>query len=83
MRKHVFKHLVSDLTQQFGLKPTQHIGINEAVAMFSYMIRHGAPYRDVEERFQHPGDTVQQVCNGGPTVVEITRPVSIRESNES
>ncbi|KAI9076779.1 hypothetical protein K1719_041255 [Acacia pycnantha] len=50
MRKHVFGNLVSKLTQHFGLKPTQHVGVMEAMDMFLYMIGHRATYRDVEER---------------------------------
>ncbi|KAI9081891.1 hypothetical protein K1719_036153 [Acacia pycnantha] len=68
MRKHVFRNLVSELTQHFGLKPTQHVGVEEAVAM--YMIGHGATYKDVEKRFQRSGETVWRQFNRVLSFVE-------------
>ena len=41
MRKHVFKLLVWELTNKHGLALTKHIGVEESVVLFLYMIGHG------------------------------------------
>lgn len=58
MRKHVFQQLVWELTNNYGLTPTKNIGVEESVALFLYMIGHGATYRNVQGRFQHSGQTI-------------------------
>jgi hypothetical protein len=58
MRKHVFQQLVWELTNNYGLTPTKNIGVEENVALFLYMIGHGATYRNVQGRFQHSGQTI-------------------------
>jgi len=49
MRKNVFKLLVCELINKYGLTPTKHIGVEENVVLFLYMIGNGASYRQVEE----------------------------------
>ena len=40
MRKHVFQQLEWKLTRNCGLMSTKHIGADESVAMFLYMMGH-------------------------------------------
>jgi len=60
MRKHVFRQLVNDLTHKYNLKPTRNVSLDEGVAIFLYTVGYGATYRNVEERFQHSGETIHR-----------------------
>ena len=42
------------------MTPTKHIGADKSVALFLYMINDGVTYRNVEERFQHSGETIHR-----------------------
>ncbi|KAI5396115.1 hypothetical protein KIW84_062349 [Lathyrus oleraceus] len=53
MRKQVFQNLVSELTNNCGLTPAKHIGVEESVGIFLYMIGQPSSYRNAQERFQH------------------------------
>jgi hypothetical protein len=50
--------LCYDLETQYGLKPSRRTSVIEKVAMFLYTIALGATNRQVQERFQHSGETV-------------------------
>ena len=52
--------MAQELTQKYGLKPMKNIDVDERVAIFLYMIVHGATYRNVEEWFQHSGETIHR-----------------------
>lgn len=58
MRKNVFKLLVCELINKYGLTPTKHIGVEENVVLFLYMIGNGASYRQVEEWVQHSHEII-------------------------
>ncbi|XP_073133725.1 uncharacterized protein [Henckelia pumila] len=60
MRKHVFYKLCDDLLQKYSLKVTKGVDIYEKVGLFLYMIGQPASVRNVQERFQHSGETVSR-----------------------
>jgi hypothetical protein len=55
--------LCYDLETQYGLKPSRRTSVIEKVAMFLYTIALGATNRQVQERFQHSGETVSRNFN--------------------
>jgi hypothetical protein len=57
MRLHVFKRLVSDLSD-LGLDPSRHISLEEQVAIFLYTSVTGLLIRHVCEHFQHSNETI-------------------------
>jgi hypothetical protein len=57
MRLHVFKRLVSDLSD-LGLDPSWHISLEEQVAIFLYTSVTGLSIRHVSEHFQHSNETI-------------------------
>jgi len=59
MKKHIFHKLCTKLVEH-GLKPTNHIGVEEMVAMFLLVVGHGVGNRMIQERFQHSGETVSR-----------------------
>jgi hypothetical protein len=77
MRKQVFRQLVFELTNNCGLTPSKHIGVEESVATFLYMIGQASSYRNVQERFQHSGQTIhthfnrvlEAVCKLGKNII--------------
>ncbi|XP_075483791.1 uncharacterized protein LOC142523944 [Primulina tabacum] len=60
MRKHVFYKLCDDLLQKYSLQPTKGVDIYEKVGLFLYMMGQPASVRNVQERFQHSGETVSR-----------------------
>jgi hypothetical protein len=52
--------LCSDLETKYGLKPSIRMSVIEKVAIFLDTIAQGAPNREVQERFQHSGETVSR-----------------------
>ncbi|ETV67533.1 hypothetical protein H257_16264 [Aphanomyces astaci] len=58
MPKHVFKALVKELLEHGQLKPTHTVSANEQVAMYLYFAGHHASSANLQERFQHSGDTI-------------------------
>ncbi|XP_039118658.1 uncharacterized protein LOC120254661 [Dioscorea cayenensis subsp. rotundata] len=60
MQKSVFRCLVNELTQKYGLQHTRNVTAEEAVLIFLYTIGQGVTCRNVEERFQHSGETVHR-----------------------
>jgi len=60
MSKTIFRRLVDELTQKYGLQHTKNVTVEESVVMFLYILGQGATYRNVEERFQHSGETVHR-----------------------
>jgi hypothetical protein len=59
MEKHIFHKLCTELVNH-GLKSTNHIGVEEMVAMFLVVVGHGVGNRMIQERFQHLGETVSR-----------------------
>jgi len=59
MEKHTFHKLCTKLVDH-GLKPTNHIGVEEMVAMFLLVVGHGVGNRMIQERFQHSRETVSR-----------------------
>jgi hypothetical protein len=57
MRLHVFKRLISDLSD-LGLAPSRHISLEEQVAIFLYTSVTGLSIRHIGERFQHSNETI-------------------------
>jgi hypothetical protein len=57
------QNLYYDLETQYGLKPSRRTSVIEKVAMFLYTIALGATNRQVQERFQHSGETVSRYFN--------------------
>nr|XP_034902955.1 protein ALP1-like [Populus alba] len=52
--------LCSDLETTYGLKPSRRMSVIEKVAIFLYTIALGASNREVQERFQHSGETISR-----------------------
>ncbi|XP_052305353.1 protein ALP1-like [Populus trichocarpa] len=52
--------LCIDLETHHGLKPSRRMSVIEKVAMFLFTIAVGASNRQVQERFQHSGETVSR-----------------------
>ena len=60
MKPEVFQFLCSELQSKRGLYASRHIAVDEKVGMFLWMVARAASNRDVQERFQHSGDTVSR-----------------------
>jgi len=52
--------LCNDLEMYYDLKPSRRMSVIENVAMFLFTIAVGASNREVQERFQHLGETVSR-----------------------
>jgi hypothetical protein len=66
-----FKSLSLELETMYGLKPSRQMSVIEKVGMFLYTLALGASNREVQERFQHSGETVSRNFN------EVLRFVSV------
>nr|XP_011466743.1 PREDICTED: uncharacterized protein LOC101303730 [Fragaria vesca subsp. vesca]XP_011466745.1 PREDICTED: uncharacterized protein LOC101303730 [Fragaria vesca subsp. vesca] len=60
MNKDVFMRLCNDLENIYKLKGSRRICIAEKLGMFLYTLGEGAGNRNVQERFQHSGETVSR-----------------------
>ncbi|XP_061999498.1 uncharacterized protein LOC133716867 [Rosa rugosa] len=60
MNKDVFIRLCDDLENIYKVKGSQRISIAEKLGMFLYTVEEGAGNRNVQERFQHSGETVSR-----------------------
>lgn len=60
MKPNVFRFLCSELQNKGGLSASRHVAIDEKVGMFLWTVARAASNRDVQERFQHSGDTVSR-----------------------
>jgi hypothetical protein len=60
MKLEVFQFLCTELKNKGGLTPSRYVGIKEQVAMFLYTIAHSRSNREVQERFQHSGETISR-----------------------
>jgi hypothetical protein len=60
MKLRVFQFLCAELRMHGGLTPSRHVSVEEQVAMFLYTVSQGASNRNVQERFQHSGETVSR-----------------------
>ena len=52
--------LCTELETRYGLKPSRRMSVIEKVAMFLFTIAVGASNRQVQERFQHSGETISR-----------------------
>jgi len=52
--------LCTELETHHGLKPSRRMSVIEKVAMFLFIIAVGALNRQVQERFQHSGETISK-----------------------
>jgi hypothetical protein len=52
------KSLALELETMYRLKPSRQMSVIEKVGMFLYTLALGASNREVQERFQHSGETV-------------------------
>jgi hypothetical protein len=68
MRLKPFEALCNIMREEGHLHDTKHIDVEEQLAMFLHVVSKSAGFRDVEERFQHSGETVHRyfhtVLNG-------------------
>ncbi|PHT89049.1 hypothetical protein T459_04162 [Capsicum annuum] len=60
MEKHIFFELRKTLKEQYGLKATRNMTIEDMIAMFLMVVGHGVGNRMIQERFQHSGETVSR-----------------------
>lgn len=60
MKREVFQFLCSELQNKGGLNVSRHIAVDEKVGMFLWTVARAASNRDVQEHFQHSGDTVSR-----------------------
>lgn len=58
MKVEVFQFLCRELQTKGGLCASKHIDVDEQVGMFLWTVVRAAGNREVQERFQHSGDTV-------------------------
>ena len=75
MKLRVFRFLCAELRMHGGLIPSRHISVEEQVAMFLYTISQRASNRNIQERFQHSGETVSRYFH--PVLQAIHRLVPI------
>ena len=59
MKLEVFDFLCKEL-RNCGLHDSQYITVEEQLAMFLYTVARNASNRDIQERFQHSGETVSR-----------------------
>ena len=60
MKRRVFHFLCAELTKHGGLLSSRYISVEEQVAMFLSPVSQRASNRNVQERFQHSGETVSR-----------------------
>ena len=60
MNKDTLLGLCNELKSKYGLKPSRRMSVIEKVCMFLWTIAIGASNRQVQERFQHSGETVSR-----------------------
>jgi hypothetical protein len=60
LRPDLFSYLCEILSNQYQLKPTRNVIVKEKVAIFLYALGKGASNRDLQERFQHSGETISR-----------------------
>ena len=58
-----FQTLCFTLENQYGLKASRRMCVFEKVGIFLYTIALGASNREVQERFQHSGETISRYFN--------------------
>jgi len=60
MKLEVFQFLCLELKSRGGLADSKCIVVEEQVAMFLFTLAHASSNREVQERFQHSGETVSR-----------------------
>ncbi len=60
MKLDVFQFLCSELENEGGLTASRSVSVEEEVTMFLLTVARSASNRDVQDRFQHSGDTVSR-----------------------
>jgi hypothetical protein len=77
MKLKVFKFLREEL-KHCGLHDSKYITIDEQLAMFLYTVARNASNRDVQERFQHSGETVSRYFNAVLRAIHMLVPKYIK-----
>ena len=78
MKREVFQYLCSELQTKGGLYSSKHIAIDEKLGMFLWTVARAASNRDVQERFQHSGETVSRHFHEVLNAVNVLVPEYIR-----
>src|SRR5271170_4864332 len=60
MKLGVFQFLCSELKSKGSLVDSKFVSVEEQVTMFLFTIAHASSNREVQERFQHSGETVSR-----------------------
>ena len=63
MEKHVFLHLVKVLIERNLLEDNRGVTVEEQLAIFLMTIGHNETNRNLQERFQHSGETISRHFN--------------------
>ncbi|XP_034932828.1 uncharacterized protein [Populus alba] len=63
MDSDTLKSLALKLETMYGLKPSRRMSVIEKLGMFVYTLALGASNKEVQERFQHSGETVSRNFN--------------------
>ena len=58
-----FNNLCLDLESQYELKTSRRMSVFEKVGMFLYTLSLGASNKEMQERFQHSGETISRYFN--------------------
>lgn len=61
MNQNTFRQLCLDLENKYGLRSSSGISILEKVGLFVYLLSRGAPNRDIQERFNHSGESMSRI----------------------
>ncbi|KAM5567595.1 hypothetical protein ABKV19_015593 [Rosa sericea] len=82
MDKHVFQRLCCTLESLKLLKDDRHVGVQEAVAIFLYIVSHSERMRMAAERFQRSKDTIHRQFKRVLTALCMLSPQIIRPQSQ-
>jgi len=63
MNTEIFLDLLDLLVARYGLKPSMHISTHETLAIFLFVCGGNEPNRRTQNRFKHPGETINRKFN--------------------
>ena len=78
MKREVFQYLCSELQSKGGLYLSKHIAVDKKLVMFLWTVARAASNRDVQECFQHSGETVSRHFHEVLNAVNVLVPEYIR-----
>ena len=61
MERHVFINLCNLMISRHWLSHTRYLRVEEQVGIFLYAVGRGSSNRDLQERFQHSGETISRI----------------------